>query len=147
VSVEPRSIVTSFGDPELVAPVLERLVSTAGAQADMSADRLIDMLTAVDALANGITRAGRAGKSCDVNVAVTPGHVTVRVECANSEHAAAVLRGAEIPGLGKLLERFADSVDVRTADGSPAGIDVRFASNERLDGREVDGRPMPHGVD
>ncbi len=142
MTIEARNVTASFGDPALVAPVLERLVSTAAAQADMPAERLIDMLTAVDALASGIARADGDGRSCHLNVAIRTGGVTIQVECADAEHAEDVLRGAEIPGLGQLVERFADSVDVCSRDGDGAGIDVRFSLNGFAHGHELDGHTM-----
>ena len=51
---ETQEIDLTIADGELLAPVLERLVSAAAARADLPVSRVVDALTVVDAIVAAI---------------------------------------------------------------------------------------------
>src|SRR3954468_16713306 len=105
-----EAIVRAVNGP-LVAPVLSRVVGMLAARAQCPVDRLDDALLVADAIA------------AHTQTHTTDGHVTVRLVAAGDAielHVAELVQGgaralladASLPGVGNVLERIADDVQV-----------------------------------
>src|SRR3954466_10927931 len=100
----------------LVAPVLSRVVGMLAARAQCPVDRLDDALLVADAIA------------AHTQTHTSNGHVTVRLVAAGDAielhvgelregGARGLLADASLPGVGNVLERIADEVNVSSDDG------------------------------
>ena len=96
----------------LVGPVLSRVVGMLGARAQFPIDRLDDALLVTDAVA-----AHAAGFTVNSRITVTvlarEGELELRVGPLRPDGGQALLAAAELPGVGNVLERVADDVQVR----------------------------------
>ena len=101
----------------LLGPVLTRVVGMLAARAQCPIDRLDDALLVADTIAahspdhsgNGMVRVGLAADA---------GAIEMTVGALAPREGEALLKDADLPGVGNVLERVADSVEVRaTADG------------------------------
>ena len=102
----------------LVAPVLSRVVGMLAARAQFPIDRLDDALLVTDAVAahaSSYTDDGRVA----VTILAQEGELELRIGPLQPRGGHAVLAAAELPGVGNVLERVAD--DVQVEDG--AGIE------------------------
>jgi serine/threonine-protein kinase RsbW len=110
----------------LVAPVLSRVVGMLAARAQCPVDRLDDALLVADAIA-----AHTQTHSSD-------GHVTVRLVAAGDAielhvgelregGARALLADASLPGVGNVLERIADEVEVSTDDNGHEMLSLKLS--------------------
>ena len=100
----------------LVAPVLSRVVGMLAARAQCPVDRLDDALLVADAIA-AHTQAHSADGHVTVRLAAGPDGIEMAVEELGKGGADGLLADASLPGVGNILERIADAVEVETADG------------------------------
>jgi hypothetical protein len=108
--------------PELLGPVLGRVVGMLAARAQCPIDRLDDALLLTDAVAAhapGNTVDGRV----TVHVHAEPAGLSLRVGPLPSEGGDALVQAASLPGVGNVFERVA--TDVRT-DGSELVLRLAF---------------------
>jgi hypothetical protein len=108
--------------PELLGPVLGRVVGMLAARAQCPIDRLDDALLLTDAVAAhapGHTADGRV----TVQVHAEPDGLWLRVGPLPADGAAALVRAASLPGVGNVFERVAS--DVRT-EGSELLLRLAF---------------------
>src|SRR4051794_41254324 len=110
----------------LVAPVLSRVVGMLAARAQCPVDRLDDALLVADAIA-----AHTQTHSVD-------GHVTVRLVASGDAielHVAELREGgarglladASLPGVGNVLERIADEVDVGSGQNGTETLSLKLS--------------------
>jgi serine/threonine-protein kinase RsbW len=111
----------------LVGAVLGRVVGMLAARALCPVDRLDDMLLITDAIAAhaaDFTANGTVG----VTVTTDDDGMTMTVSPLRPEGAQGLLTAAELPGVGNVLERVADTVTPgQAADGSGEELRVRLA--------------------
>lgn len=111
----------------LVDATLNRVVGMLAARARCPIDRLDDALLATDAIA---AHAGdfTADGSLDVTVATDAEAITLIVAPLRAEGADGLLKAAELPGVGNVLERVADEVVAgQSEDGIGEELRVRVA--------------------
>ena len=109
----------------LLGPVLTRVIGMLAARAQCPIDKLDDALLVADTVAahspdhatNGTVLVALAAEETGIELTVT------RLE---PQGAQALLKDAELPGVGNVLERVADSVEVR-GDGEELFIRLSFA--------------------
>ena len=97
--------------PELLGPVLGRVVGMLAARAQCPIDRLDDALLLTDAVAAhapGHTTDGRV----TVHVHAEPAGLSLRIGPLPDDGADALIQAASLPGVGNVFERVAS--DVRT---------------------------------
>jgi len=125
---QPRSneaIVRIVNGP-LVAPVLSRVVGMLAARAQCPVDRLDDALLVADAIA------------AHTQTHTTDGYVTVRLvargdaielHVAELEQGGArgLLADASLPGVGNVLERIADEVNVQSGDDGREVLSLKLS--------------------
>jgi hypothetical protein len=110
----------------LVAPVLSRVVGMLAARAQCPVDRLDDALLVADAIA------------AHTQTHTTDGHVTVRLVAAGDAielHVAELREGgarglladASLPGVGNVLERIADEVNVGTGQDGRETLSLKLS--------------------
>jgi len=128
MSDEPRgneALVRVVNGP-LVAPVLSRVVGMLAARAQCPVDRLDDALLVADAIA------------AHSQTHTSNGHVTVRLVAAGEAielhvgelrqgGARGLLADASLPGVGNVLERIADEVDVVTGDNGHETLSLKLS--------------------
>jgi hypothetical protein len=125
VSAEPSTIneaTLTVRRPELLGPVLGRVVGMLAARAQCPIDRLDDALLLTDAVAAhapGHTANGRV----TVHVHAEPAGLSLRVGPLPGEGAQALVDAASLPGIGNVFQRVAD--DVR-AEGSELHLHLAF---------------------
>jgi serine/threonine-protein kinase RsbW len=108
--------------PELLGPVLGRVVGMLAARAQCPIDRLDDALLLTDAVAAhapGHTAGGRV----TIRVHAAPDGLSLRVGPLAEEGGDALVRAASLPGVGNVFERVA--TDVRT-EGSELLLRLAF---------------------
>lgn len=111
----------------LVDAVLGRVVGMLAARAMCPIDRLDDALLVTDAIA---AHAGdfSSNGTVDVTVAADAEAITLIVAPLRAQGADGLLRAAELPGVGNVLQRVADEVTTGHAeDGSGEELRVRVA--------------------
>ena len=109
----------------LLGPVLTRVIGMLAARAQCPIDKLDDALLVADTVAahspdhatNGTVLVALAAEETGIELTVT------RLE---PQGAQALLKDAELPGVGNVLERVADKVEVR-GDGEELYIRLAFA--------------------
>jgi serine/threonine-protein kinase RsbW len=101
---------------ELIAPVLGRVVGMLTARAQAPIDRLDEVLLLTDAVAaHGLGHVDDA-QGLGVHVSATETALILAVGPLRADGASGLLRAADLPGVGNILERVADDVSVE-ADG------------------------------
>jgi hypothetical protein len=108
----------------LLGPVLSRVIGMLAARAQCPIDRLDDALLVADTVAahgpdyavNGAIR---------VELIAREGVIEVTVAALRPRGAQEMLSAAELPGVGNVLERVADAVEVRT-DGAEEALYIRL---------------------
>jgi hypothetical protein len=108
--------------PELLGPVLGRVVGMLAARAQCPIDRLDDALLLTDAIAAhapGHTANGQV----TVHVHAEPEGLSLRVGSLGDDGGDALVQAASLPGVGNVFERVAS--DVRT-DGSELVLHLAF---------------------
>jgi hypothetical protein len=114
----------------LVGAVLGRVVGMLAARAQCPIDRLDDALLLTEAVA---AHAPAHTNNSHVRVLVRAGEdgLELRVGSLNPDGARALLRDAELPGVGNVFERVADEVHAGAAgdgDGDELILRLRFAT-------------------
>jgi serine/threonine-protein kinase RsbW len=111
----------------LVGAVLSRVVGMLAARALCPIDRLDDALLITDAIAAHAAEFTENG-TVGVTVTADEDNLTMLVSPLRSQGAEGLLRAAELPGVGNVLERVADEVTASVAaDGSGEELRVRLA--------------------
>ncbi len=111
----------------LAAAVLSRVVGMLAARALCPIDRLDDALLITDTIA---ANAGDFTTNGTIGVTITADGeaITMLVSPLRAQGAEGLLRAAELPGVGNVLERVADEVSTgRAEDGSGDELHVRIA--------------------
>ncbi|HXE45442.1 MAG TPA: ATP-binding protein [Conexibacter sp.] len=113
----PRAdeIVVRLRPPERTAAVLSRVVSLVAARADFSIDRLSDAQIVSDAIA-GAAPAYVPNGSLSVAIDEHEGGFDMLVGPFLAGGAQRLIDDTELPGLGSLLERLTDTIDVEQAE-------------------------------
>ena len=109
----------------LLGPVLTRVIGMLAARAQCPIDKLDDALLVADTVAahspdhavNGTVLVGLTAEEAGIELTVTQ---------LEPKGAQAILKDAELPGVGNVLERVADKVEVR-GDGEELYIRLSFA--------------------
>ena len=111
----------------LVVAVLGRVVGMLAARAQCPIDRLDDAMLVTDALA---AHAGHhtVDGTLRVTVSTNPEAIEMRVGPLNEGGAQSIIREAELPGVGNVLERVADEVKGSPGDdGQGEELVIRLA--------------------
>ncbi len=115
--MNPRNEATMLvRNPPLLQPVLTRVIGMLAARAQCPIDRLDDALLVADTVAahgpdhtvNGAVR---------VSLAAQEGQLELTIGPLRPQGGKALLADAELPGVGNVLERVADAVEIREGDG------------------------------
>jgi serine/threonine-protein kinase RsbW len=105
----------------LLGPVLTRVLGMLAARAQCPIDRLDDALLVADTLAAVSPDHTRNG-TVVVGLKAHEGALELVVGALKPQGGTALLRDAELPGVGNVLERVADAVEVR--DGGESGEEL-----------------------
>jgi hypothetical protein len=101
----------------LLGPVLTRVIGMLAARAQCPIDRLDDALLVADTVAAVSPDHSRNG-TVRVGLAADENALELTIAALAPQEGAALLKDADLPGVGNVLERVADAVEVRsTADG------------------------------
>ena len=96
----------------LLAPVLTRVIGMLAARAQCPIDRLDDALLVADTVAaHGPDHA--LNGTVVVALAAEEGQLELTIGALRPQGGSALLADAELPGVGNVLERVADAVEVR----------------------------------
>ncbi len=96
----------------LLGPVLTRVIGMLAARAQCPIDRLDDALLVADTVAAHGPDHTLNG-TVVVALAAEEGEISLTVGALRPQGGRALLRDAELPGVGNVLERVADAVEVR----------------------------------
>ena len=110
----------------LVAAVLSRVVGMLAARALCPIARLDDALLITDAIAAHASDYSPNG-SVGVTVTADDEGITMTVEPLRADGAEGLLRAAELPGVGNVLERVATEVTTSRSDEGAEGLRIRLA--------------------
>lgn len=116
VANEAKVLVRNDG---LLGPVLTRVVGMLAARAQCPIDRLDDALLVADAVAAHSPEYATNGQ-VEVALVAREGVIEVTVGSLRPQGAQALLDQSELPGVGNVLQRVADTVEVRGGDGGEA---------------------------
>lgn len=126
-TVTPNEARLEVSAKPMMGAALSRVVGMLAARALCPIDRLDDALLVADAIAahaGGFTPNGTVG----VTVRADEHGLTLVVEPLRAQGAEGLLRAAELPGVGNVLERVADEVTTgKSDDGSAEQLRVRIA--------------------
>jgi len=109
----------------LLGPVLSRVIGMLAARAQCPIDRLDDALLVADTVAAHSPDHAVDG-TVRVGLAAGDGVLELTIGRLESGGAEALLSDAELPGVGNVLRRVADQVDVRTDDADGESLYVRL---------------------
>jgi hypothetical protein len=110
----------------LLGPVLSRVIGMLAARAQCPIDRLDDALLVADTVAAHGPDHARNG-SVRVDLTAREGVIELVVGALRPQGAQQMLADAELPGVGNVLERVADAVEVRQeGDGEALYIRLGF---------------------
>lgn len=96
---------------DLLAPVLSRVVGMLAARAQCPIDRLDDALLLADAVAAHAPHFSRDGR-VDVVVRTDEAGLDLLVDALRPSGAGELVAAAELPGVGNVLQKVADEVQV-----------------------------------
>ena len=112
----------------LLGPVLSRVIGMLAARAQCPIDRLDDALLVADTVAAHGPEFARNG-ALRVDLAAREGVIELTVAALRPNGGQEMLSAAELPGVGNVLERVADAVEVRTdSDGESLYIRLGFGA-------------------
>ena len=112
----------------LLGPVLSRVIGMLAARAQCPIDRLDDALLVADTVAAHGPDHARNG-AVKVTLAAREGVIELTVGALRPDGARQMLADAELPGVGNVLERVADAVEVRQdEDGEALYIRLGFSA-------------------
>jgi serine/threonine-protein kinase RsbW len=128
---EPRESVGEEAElriegPELVAPVLERVIGALAARHPMGVDRLNDLLLLTDAVSDRASSAFEDGRF-QFAVGDDGGGIDLRVGPMPAGAGEKLRKGLELPEVGGSLETLADDVRVEAAEAGEYLV-MRFAT-------------------
>jgi hypothetical protein len=110
----------------LLGPVLTRVIGMLAARAQCPIDRLDDALLVADTVAaHSPDHAGDGTVS--VGLTAGDGMLELTIGALQPQGAQAILKDAELPGVGNVLERVADAVEIRD-DGQELYIRLGFGT-------------------
>jgi hypothetical protein len=124
--MNPRNEATMLvRNTPLLGPVLTRVIGMLAARAQCPIDRLDDALLVADTVAahgpdhtvNGTVRVGLAAQEGQLELTVGP---------LRPQGGKALLADAELPGVGNVLERVADLVEVRDDGNGGEELHIRL---------------------
>ena len=110
----------------LVAPVLSRVVGMLAARAQCPVDRLDDALLVADALAAHTQTHTRNGH-VTVHMVAGEDALEIQVSELGDGGAEALVEDASLPGVGNVLERIADDVQIKRGDDGPEELVLRVS--------------------
>ncbi len=115
-----------IGGPELLAPVLARIVSVLAARRDLAVDRVSDAVLLTDAIADAAP-GGFADGRVRLALADTARGLELRLGPMRAGGASEIREGLGVPDVGGSLETLADELEV---EGTPEGdyLAVRFSA-------------------
>ena len=108
----------------LLGPVLTRVIGMLAARAQCPIDKLDDALLVADTVAAHSPDHATDGTVL-VGLTAEPSGIELTVTRLEPQGAQALLKDAELPGVGNVLERVADTVEVR-GDGEELYIRLAF---------------------
>ena len=112
----------------LLGPVLTRVLGMLAARAQCPIDRLDDALLVADTVA-AVSADHTVNGTVVVGLTAQEGQLELTIGALKPKGGEALLRDAELPGVGNVLERVADAVEVRTgADGEQLYIRLGFGT-------------------
>jgi serine/threonine-protein kinase RsbW len=126
VTVVPNEATVVVRDGALLGPVLSRVVGMLAARAQCPIDRLDDALLVADTVAAHSPDHARNG-TVRVTLAAGEGRIELVVGALRPQGARALLRDADLPGVGNVLERVADEIEVRD-DGQALYLRLGFVT-------------------
>ncbi len=109
----------------LLGPVLTRVIGMLAARAQCPIDRLDDALLVADTVAAVSPDHARNG-TVIVGLKAQEGQLELTVGALKPKGAEALLRDAELPGVGNVLERVADAVEARAGDEHGEELYIRL---------------------
>jgi hypothetical protein len=109
----------------LLGPVLTRVIGMLAARAQCPIDKLDDALLVADTVAAHSPDHAKNGTVL-VGLATEPTGIELTVTRLKPQGAQGLLKDAELPGVGNVLERVADRVEVRS-DGEELFIRLGFS--------------------
>jgi serine/threonine-protein kinase RsbW len=110
----------------LLGPVLTRVIGMLAARAQCPIDRLDDALLVADTVAAHSPDHATDG-TVRVGLAAEEGMLELTIDQLQAGGAEAIIKDADLPGVGNVLERVADEVQVR-GDGRELYIRLGFAT-------------------
>jgi serine/threonine-protein kinase RsbW len=129
VTIPRNEAVMIVRNGPLLGPVLSRVIGMLAARAQCPIDRLDDALLVADTVAAHSPDHARNG-TVRVGLAAEEGMLELTIGALAPQGAAALLKDANLPGVGNVLERVADSVEVREggAEGEELYIRLGFGT-------------------
>lgn len=124
-SAQTEATITVRSGP-LVGPVLSAVVAILAARADCPVDRLDDALLLADAVAAHGPDHGADGR-IRVHVVASSQGLELQVSELRDGGGAALLESADLPGVGNVIERVADTVEV-AEDPDEVRLKLAFAA-------------------
>ncbi len=122
----PQNHATMFvRNGPLLGPVLSRVIGMLAARAQCPIDRLDDALLVADTVAAHGPDHARNG-SVRVDLAAREGVIELTVGSLRPEGGRQMLADAELPGVGNVLERDADPVEVRQDGDEGEALYIRL---------------------
>ena len=109
----------------LLGPVLTRVIGMLAARAQCPIDRLDDALLVADTVAAHSPEHTVNG-TVTVGLAAQEGLLELTVGSLRPQGAAALLRDADLPGVGNVLEQVADQVEVRPGGSEGEELYIRL---------------------
>jgi predicted hotdog family 3-hydroxylacyl-ACP dehydratase len=110
----------------LLGPVLTRVIGMLAARAQCPIDRLDDALLVADTVAAHSPDHAQNG-TVRVGLAAGAGALELTIGQLDPQGAQAILKDADLPGVGNVLERVADAVEIRS-DGQELYIRLGFGT-------------------
>ena len=109
----------------LLGPVLTRVIGMLAARAQCPIDRLDDALLVADTVAAVSPDHTRNG-AVIVGLKAQEGLLELTIGALKPKGAEALLRDAELPGVGNVLERVADTIETRAGDENGEELYIRL---------------------
>ena len=109
------SVLVSIAAGPMVTPVLGRIISVFAARAELSLDRLNDAVLISDAVA-GSGALHQPSARVQVELEASHRRLVLRVGPLVDGGGERLLHASDIPGVGAVLSRLADEVQVRSTD-------------------------------
>lgn len=122
-----RTRVTVKAGP-LARPVLARVIGIHASRAELPVDRVGDALLISDALASQAPALTEHRQRLQVSVGSEPGRLEIRVGPLRPGSSRRLLDDAAIAGTGRVVERLADDVRVRTQIAGGETLVLRLAN-------------------